>query len=298
MTNRVDGSRRLGVPGPWAGVRPTRAIIPVAGRASRLWPASLAVPKSLFPVIDGRGVARTVLDLILEELFESGVTDACIVAAPGDGDTYQRYLDRSATAGFGAGRPAVAFAEQPTPQGYGHAVWCAASWAGDQPVIVLLGDTVYSTTSGARCAAQVASAFARHGVSTSGVLVTREADIGGYGTIGAHAIPGDPGNYVATRIVEKPSAQEARASLRADGLRDGEYLTWFGIHALTRGIFSVLEEDIRMDRRDRGEFQFTGAQARLAEREGYAVTVIDGDRHDTGDPRAWRASLEALGSSA
>ena len=282
------------LPGPWCGHLPRRAIVPVAGRGSRLWPASLAVPKALFPIIDGNGVARTVLDLILDELWGGGIAEVCLVVAPGDEVSYQRHLERSEAAGFGAGRPSVSFATQPTPEGYGHAVWCASSWADNQPVVVMLGDTVYTTTSATRCVAQVAAGFARLGVSTSGVLVTPEAEIGGYGTIGAEAIPGHPGDFVARVVVEKPSVEVARASLRAPGLADGQYLTWFGIHAVSPAIFAVLDEDIRLDRRDRGEFQFTGAQARLVDREGYAVTIIDGARHDTGNPSAWQASMAAL----
>ncbi len=286
--------RSVSVPGPWKGVRPNRAIVPVAGRGSRLWPASLALPKALFPIIDGDGVARTVLDLILEELWEGGIGHACLVTAPGDDTIYQRYLDRSAEAGFARRRPDVSFVTQPTPEGYGHAVWCGAAWAGAEPVLVMLGDTVYTTANATRCAGQVADGFARLGLSTSGVLVTPEEEISGYGTIGAEAIPGYPGDFVAHAVVEKPTVEVARATLRATGLADDSYLTWFGIHAVSPMIFDVLDEDIRLGRRDRGEYQFTGAQARLVEREGYAVTLIDGDRHDTGNPVAWKSSMEAL----
>lgn len=282
------------LPGPWMGRRPHRAVVPVAGRASRLWPASLAVPKALFPLVDGNGVARTVLDLVLHELAASGIDEVCLVTAPGDDVIYRRYLDRSGEAGFGEGRPSVAFVTQPTPEGYGHAVWCAAHWVGDDPVLVMLGDTVYLSESARPCAAQVADAFARLGVSTSGVLVTPEAEIGGYGTVAATSVPSSPGDFVATLVVEKPSVEVARASLRAEGLADGTYLTWFGIHAVSPAIFDVLDEDVRLGRRDRGEYQFTGAQARLVDREGLAVTLIDGDRLDTGNPAAWRATMAAL----
>lgn len=298
MASSPTATEGRAIPGRWHGIRPHRAIVPVAGRGSRLWPASLAVPKALFPIIDGNGVARTVLDLIFEELSASGITEVCVVVSPGDEARYGQYLDRSAAAGFGAGRPNVSFATQPTPEGYGHAVWCAASWAGNDPVVVMLGDTVYTTTNATRCAGQVADAFARLGMSTSGVLVTPEAEIDGYGTIGAVAVAGQPADYLATVVVEKPSIAVARASLRTPGLADGNYLTWFGIHAVSPTIFAILDEDIRLDRRDRGEFQFTGAQARLVDREGYAVTIIDGARHDTGNPTSWQSSMAALRTRA
>jgi UTP--glucose-1-phosphate uridylyltransferase len=128
-------------------------------------------------------------------------------------------------------------------------------------------------------------------------LVTPEAEIGGYGTVGAVAIGAHGADFLAHTVVEKPSVDVARASLHTSGLASGNYLTWFGIHAVTNAIFDVLAEDIREGRRDRGEYQFTGAQGRLVEREGYAVTIIDGDRHDTGNPSAWRSAMAALGST-
>ena len=54
-----------------------------------------------------------------------------------------------------------------------------------------------------------------------------------------------------------------------DGLADDEFLGWFGMHLLAPSIYDVLDEMIRDDLRDNGEFQLTRAQEIQRQREGY-----------------------------
>ena len=145
------------------------------------------------------------------------------------------------------------------------------------------------------CAGQVLDTFARHGLATSGVALTPEDAIGGFGTVGATELAGHQGTYAVSAIVEKPDIETARAHLRVPGLASGTYLSWFGIHAMTPRLFGILEDDFRFGRKERGEIQLTSAQARLCGEEPYLATVVAGTRHDTGDPMAWLATQAALG---
>ncbi len=280
----------------WFGYRPRRAIVPLAGRASRLWPASLAIPKALFPLIDQTGVARPVIGWILAELQQAGITDVCLVTGPGDDASYLRYFEALGRSGVDDGFRdlRVDFATQPEPLGFGHAVWCGRDFALDEPVLVVLGDHVYSTDAPVGCAGQVLDTFARHGMATSGVAVTPESEIGGFGTVAAVELEDAQGTYAVSAIVEKPDVETARLRLRIPGLAAGTYLSWFGIHAMTPRLFGILEDDYRLGRRERGEIQLTSAQARLCGEEPYLATVVSGTRHDTGDPMAWLATQDAL----
>lgn len=274
-----------------------KAIVPVAGRATRLRPASLAVPKGLFPLVDADGRAKPVIQLILEEAFGSGIEAACLVTGPGEDLPYRRYFAALADAGEPAWRELAArvdFAAQPEPLGYGHAVYCGRGFAGGEPVLVMLGDHVYRSGEPRRCARQLLDCFVRHGWSVSGVQRTPEAALRFFGTVAARPLPAAPGSYRVHEIVEKPDELTARARLRVPGLPAGEYLCWFGLHALTPAIFDVLADDVQSERRERGEYQLTGAQARLLEREPYFAEEINGTRHDMGDPAAYRATQTAL----
>ena len=158
----------------------------------------------------------------------------------------------------------------------------------------VLGDHVYSTNAPVNCAGQVLDTFARHGMATSGVALTPEGEIGGFGTVAAVELVDHQGTYAVSAIVEKPDVETARSRLRVPGLASGTYLSWFGIHAMTPRLFGILEDDYRLGRKERGEIQLTSAQARLCGEEPYLATIVSGARHDTGDPMAWLATQDAL----
>ena len=70
------------------------------------------------------------------------------------------------------------------------------------------------------------------------------------------------------------------------------------MHLLAPSIYEVLEEMIRNDTRDNGEFQLTRAQEVLRQREGYlAIEVNDAARFDFGTPDDFVRSLHAFRTS-
>ena len=69
------------------------------------------------------------------------------------------------------------------------------------------------------------------------------------------------------------------------------------MHILGPGIYDVLDQMIRDDIRDRGEFQLTRAQEIQREREGYlAVELEDVERFDFGTPEDFLRSAAAFGT--
>ena len=69
-----------------------KAIIPIAGYGTRLFPATKAVPKALFPIIAQDGIAKPVIQLIIEEALSAGVEAVCIVAQPQQVDPIVDYF--------------------------------------------------------------------------------------------------------------------------------------------------------------------------------------------------------------
>jgi len=56
-------------------------------------------------------------------------------------------------------------------------------------------------------------------------------------------------------------------------------------------IFAYLEENIRLNLRERGEFQLTSCLDRLRKEEGFVGYVVKGRRFDIGNPAAYRQSV-------
>jgi UTP--glucose-1-phosphate uridylyltransferase len=249
------------------------------------------------------GLTKPTIQIIAEEALAAGIEEICIVTSPGDDEMYRRHfrgLSGDLLPAF-AGKEwalreseqlarleqVLSYVEQPTQEGFGHAVYCARDWVGDEPFLLLLGDHVYISTApdGSRCARQAVNVFERTGCTISTLKRTPERLLHLFGTVRGEPLAEDtPGIYRVTAMVEKPTPKQAAAELRTPGLPEGEYLCFFGMHVFTPTIFECLAYNIAHDLREKGEYQLTAAQALLVEREEYLAYEAQGERYDMGVP--------------
>ena len=68
-----------------------KAIIPVAGFGTRLYPATRVIKKDFFPVPCADGMVRPVILILLEELINSGIEEICLVL--GSEEERNQYAD-------------------------------------------------------------------------------------------------------------------------------------------------------------------------------------------------------------
>ncbi len=275
-----------------------KGVITAAGRGTRQYPASKTVQKELFPLVDVDGYAKPTVQILVEELFASGLEEVCIVANSANVDPMRRHFFEPPSASLVgkdwadelsqsladmAGK--ITFVVQESQDGYGHAVYQAREFAAGEPFLITLGDHVYLSDTATRCAGQVLDVFDTYGVSVTSVSYAPEAELHRFGTLTGPLLPGTkPPVYEIEALVEKPTIDYARAHLRAPGVPDSQYLVHFGIHAFTPAIFDCLEHLIQNDRRERGEIQLTSAQILLMERERYLACEVSGIRCDMGIP--------------
>src|SRR6202161_4652297 len=71
-----------------------KAVITAAGRGTRQYPASSAVQKEMFPLVDRDGLTKPVIQIIAEEAIDAGIEEICIVTAPGEEKHYRDYFRR------------------------------------------------------------------------------------------------------------------------------------------------------------------------------------------------------------
>src|SRR3954447_17861492 len=71
-----------------------KAVITAAGRGTRQYPASTAVQKEMFPLVDRDGLTKAVIQIIGEEAIESGIEEICIITQPGEERQYRDYFKR------------------------------------------------------------------------------------------------------------------------------------------------------------------------------------------------------------
>ncbi len=263
--------------------RPARkAVIPVAGMGTRFLPATKSVPKELLPVVD-----RPALQYIVDEAARAGVGDLLMVTGrnkaaiedyfdshpeledllekKGDGD-------RLASVHHATDVAQVHFVRQGKALGLGHAVLQAASFVGDEPFAVLLGDDLIDERD--HLLEHMLEVQRTHGGSVIALLDVGRENIDKYGAVAIERTGDAPmeGDEVVriTGLVEKPPVDEAPSSLAI-----------IGRYVLAPEIFDVLRETAPGRG---GEIQLTDALATLAERgEPLHGVVFSGRRYDTGD---------------
>jgi UTP--glucose-1-phosphate uridylyltransferase len=243
-----------------------KAVITAAGRAQRGLP--------LQTLVDRDGQQKSALKIIIDEALSTGVEEICLVISPGDQRAYQD------AAGDAAGR--LHFAEQSSPRGYGHALYCARAFVSGDPFLHLVSDHLYiSRVADARCAQQLVRSAEAQQCAVSGVQPTRENVLPFYGTVGGRRVAGQSDLYEVEHVIEKPTPTEAEQRLIVPGLRAGHYLCFFGMHVLTPAVIELLGEAVR-SAGDADNVQLSPALARLPAKERYLALQVHGLRYNIG----------------
>ena len=170
-------------------MKPTKAVITAANPAEKHLP--------LQTITNSLGESKPTLENALDDLAASGIESVAVVIMPGSLDEYRAAAGRHADM--------ITFIEQESPRGYGHAVWCAHDFVGDDPFVLIVGDHLFLSHTEAPCVKQLLDLAAEHGVPFSALQATDESKLYLYGTIGATRHPALPSLYEVTTIIEKPN---------------------------------------------------------------------------------------------
>jgi UTP--glucose-1-phosphate uridylyltransferase len=284
-----------------------KAVITAAGRGTRQYPATSIVQKELLPLVDTDGLTKPVLQIIIGEAMAGGIEEVCIVVSPGDEEQFRQYfrgLTEDMLPAF-AGKEwalkaserlsqiqkALTFVTQHTPEGYGHAVYQAKDFVGNEPFLLLLGDHIYLSNNGdggrARCAKQLIDAYQAAGAEAmSAVKPTPAHLLHLFGVMKGSPIGNSGRLYRVEAIKEKPTVEYAEEHLATPGVLAGHYLAHFGMHVFPPAIFEAIGHHIKNDLREKKEIQLTSAQEYMRTEliERYDCFDVHGERYDTGIP--------------
>jgi UTP--glucose-1-phosphate uridylyltransferase len=239
-----------------------KAVITAAGPSQRTLP--------LQTLVDRDGKTKTALTIIVEEALGSGAEDICVVVHPGDAASYR--------AAAGPHGQRLQFVEQIDGRGYGHAVWCARSFTGTEPFLLLVGDHLYVSHDARSCARQLVEVAATENCAVSAVQATHESKLPYYGVAGGRLADHRKGLYVISEVAEKPTPTVAEQRLIVPGLRAGHYLCFFGMHVLTPAVMELLGVEVEAG----GKVQLSAALLKLAGRERCLASELQGRRFDIG----------------
>ena len=283
-----------------------KAIIPVAGFGTRLYPATRTMKKDFFPIVDKDGKVKPVILILLEELVNSGIEEICLIlGSEQEREEYRRYFEtRLADEHFNKLKvedqnferhileigKRLRYVYQTEKRGFGHAVSLAANFAANEPVLLLLGDTIYRSNKSKPCALQLMEAYEKYSKPMIAIHSIPLKDVSYHGFMSGCWENRDETVMNISRFCEKPKVSYAEDQL-AVKMHNGEqrYYSVFGQYVLTPEVFEQLKKNINDGVvSERGEVELTTALEQVRGKYGLMGVQLDGEMFDMGIPQAYR----------
>lgn len=246
------------------------ALIPAAGRGTRMRPATRVVPKALITVID-----RPAVQYVVEEAARAGATEVVVVVDLDAGHLIQQHFLAEGRLP-GLEKVKIRMVVQEEPLGLGHAVWEASEAIRDRPFFCLLADNIV------RPGSDVLPALTDAAAGESAVCLRRLTPdfLTRYGVI----VPGSDevdGVLDVAGAIEKPGLDRAPSRL---GL--------IGRYVFTPEIFDILAN---LNPGHGGEIQLTDAIDQLGKRGRCRGYIAADDLLDVGTPEGLWEATSVLG---
>lgn len=191
------------------------------------------------------------------------------------------------------------FAFQNEQKGFGHAVYQSRSFAAGEPVLLLLGDTIYRSNTGIPCTKQLLDAYEQFGQPMMAVHSVELSEVVHYGIFSGVWENKEETVMKLTAIVEKPSCEVARDYLSmADRNRADNYYAAFGAYVITWDVYDRLDYAISQGiTSEKGEIELTNALEYVRREKGMMAFVPDGESYDIGNAAAYRRTVAEFGIS-
>lgn len=213
----------------------TKCVIPAAGMGTRFLPATKALPKEMFPIVD-----KPVMQYLVEEAIAAGCEDIIIVTGrskraiedhfDSNPELEQRldaswkfdYLRKVKKLNEMAN---IVYVRQPYPKGDWDAILRTKNLIWDEPFLVLFGDDIIDNDISA--AEQLINKYEQTGTSVIATVWVDESEVSSYGMLEWEL------NWDTTKVtkfLEKPQAHETDSRTAV-----------IGKYVLTPNIFGYLE---------------------------------------------------------
>lgn len=309
----VDYLNSLGMPAYSLSIKPNhsirKAIIPVAGFGTRLYPMTRFLKKDFFPIVDNDGLVKPVILVLIEECLAAGIEEICLVlGSEEDREDYRKFFETKLTEEHLQKLPAekrryedyileigkkLHFVYQIEKKGFGDAVYRCVDFASKEPVLLLLGDTIYKSNTNKNCALQLIEAFEEHNKPMISIHEIPLKKVSHYGIISGLWTDSTQKVLNMSCIYEKPTVEYAEKYLGVGSPDEpNKYFSVFGQYILTYEVFEQLKENIENGIvSERGEIELTTALEQIREKTGMIGIQLDGEMFDTGVPTELKSTV-------
>ncbi len=256
----------------------TKAVIPAAGFGTRFLPATKSQPKEMLPIVD-----TPTIQYVVEEAARSGITDILMVIGKSK-RAIEEHFSRNVELETELSEKAkvdeleqirgisnlvnLHFVWQKELNGLGDAVSYARYHVGNEPFVLMLGDTLMGSDDSERpITKQLLDAFEQKNGPIVAVEEVPHDKVHLYGIIGGDLV--QPDLYKLDTLIEKPEPDHAPSNLAIAGR-----------YIFTAEIFDYIDTT---PPGKNGEIQLTDAMARMLKNHSMYALNFHGTRYDIGN---------------
>jgi UTP--glucose-1-phosphate uridylyltransferase len=270
----------------------TKAVIPAAGKGTRLLPLTKHLPKELLPV-----GGKPMIQHTIEMCVDSGISEICCITAPSK-PLLEKFVTGSWTLPMLPFRRDdqfygkldgchITFRSQPEPTGVADAVSLARDFVGNAPFVCIMPDCLlFSDTPFLR---QLTTGFEKYRKSIIGTVFLRGTELNRFGNVGRLETDRlDDGFFSITSLSDK--TRKPLATMLGQQIHKG-----FGGGIYLPEYFDLI--DIVRDKAC-GEIDDVPIHHRLIEKQALIGVLLQGNAFDAGHPLGYRAAVHFAGRPA
>lgn len=252
-----------------------KVVIPAAGLATRMFPATKAVQKGMLPIYD-----RPTLQYVIEEVIEAGINEVIFIVNEDYFSIEKHFntkVDDRVLNSTNISTEDIKFFEkisnctfkfiiQKEQKGLGDAILCARDAVNGEDFSVILGDVIVHSNLKS-CTAQLVDIYNKYDKTVVGIEEVPFDLINRYGILSGVEIENNVFN--STSLIEKPDIGEIESNL-----------AMVGRYVVKNEIFSILENQ---KAGKNNEIQFTDALNVLTLKDELLGLKFNGKTYDVGN---------------
>ncbi len=265
-----------------------KCVIPAAGFGTRFLPATKALPKEMFPIID-----KPVMQYLIEEAIQAWCEDIIIVTGRNKRAIEDHFdsnyeleknlenknkfelLEKVKVLNNMAN---ITYLRQPYPRWDGDAILRAKPFVWDEPFLVLFGDDIIDNDKSA--AEQLIEVYERKNSCAIATIPVSDSDVSSYWIIESNSC--DWNALIVDKFLEKPEASETKSR---------NWVIWK--YVVTPDIFDYLQK--ASEKKATWEIRLADAFELMRQQKDIYWVNIKWDRFDTGSKVGFLKATIAYG---
>ena len=280
----------------------SKAIIPVAGYGTRLYPYTKIINKEFSPVIHN-GLLKPQIAVLLENVYDSGIRNICLcVTSKKQIQMYKNYFCKNAKYKnsiksdinkieyeekmIEIGKCLKFVINKKTERGFGYSVSLFEKFANNEPVAMFLGDTVYKSNNTIDCINQLLNAYQRLKEPIIGITKIDLKEVEKYGICTGHFIYENI--MQIDEFKEKPKIDFVKENMLTMKNEKKSCYKVFGNYIITPEVFKVLK---KMLNSIKGEGQLTETLNIISKERCLYGIEIDGKSLDFGNIKSYTTNF-------